>query len=404
MGGELSIVNEVLFEKWVYGGDALARHEGVVVLAPYALPGERARVSAGPIRSGLLRASILDVLEPAAERTPPACPHFTRCGGCHYQHAAYEHQLRLKVEILREVLRRIGKFDGPERIEVIAGEPYHYRNRIQLHIGGRRLGFHAAGSHDVVSVQSCPVASPRLNQAIAGFRERLGHRRFPQFLRSLEIFTNEETVQLNVLDAGPRRIARPFFDWCAEFLPGAAEPFLDYSAAGFAFRVGHKSFFQVNRFLVDRLVEAVLENASGRRALDLYAGVGLFTLPLGPRFEQVTAVESVKGAVADLDCNARRAGVRIDIRCQRAEDFLHALPEPYDWCIADPPRSGLGRAVSQRLVGLRIPRLVLVSCDPSTLARDLSDLIGIYEIESIQLIDLFPQTSHIETITRLRLR
>ena len=392
------------FEKWVYGGDALARHEGVVVLAPYALPGERARISAGPIRSGLLRASVLEVLEPAAERTSPLCPHFALCGGCQYQHAAYDHQLRLKVEILREVLRRIGKFDAPEHIEVIAGEPWHYRNRVQLHIGGRRLGFHAAGSHDVVTVQSCPVASPLLNQAIAGFRERLGHRRFPQFLRSLELFTNEETVQLNVLDSGPQRVARSFFDWCAEFLPGAAEPFLDYPAAGFSFRVGHKSFFQVNRFLIDRLVEAVLENASGRRALDLYAGVGLFTLPLARRFESVTAVESVKGAVADLDCNAGRAGVQIDIRRQKAEDFLHSPRESYELCVADPPRSGLGKSVAQRLAGLRIPRLVLVSCDPATLARDLSGLLAAYEIEGTHLVDLFPQASHIETISRLRLR
>ena len=209
---------------------------------------------------------------------------------------------------------------------------------------------------------------------------------------------------MNVLDSGPRRLARSFFDWCAEFLPGAAEPFLEYAAAGFAFRVGHRSFFQVNRFVIDRLVEAALENSSGRRALDLYAGVGLFSLPLARRFEQVTAVESVKGAAADLHCNAEKAGLQIDIRCRSSEDFLHTLSESYDFCVADPPRSGLGKTVVERLVNLRIPRLTLVSCDPATLARDLAALLAVYEIKGMLLVDLFPQTAHLETITRLGLR
>jgi 23S rRNA (uracil1939-C5)-methyltransferase len=374
------------------------------VLAPYLLPGERALVKARPAKTGLLRGDVINLIEPSPHRVDPGCPYFQRCGGCHYQHASYQAQLYGKVEILRDSLTRIGRVEPPDEIRVIAAQPWRYRNRIQLHFDGDRFGFHAAGSHRLVAIGGCPVASPRLNEAIAALNRMARSRRFPSFLRSLELFTNESEVQLNVLDSGMRRLARGFFQWCAESLPGATEPALDYKAAGETFRVSHKSFFQVNRYLVDSLVDAVCSELTGRRALDLYAGVGLFALPLARRFEQVKAVEASNSAVADLTYNASRAGLRIEVHRAATEAWLAGETAPPNVCIADPPRSGLGSKVVEQLLRLRPERLVVVSCDPATLARDLQGLCAAYSIERMAMADLFPQTSHIETIAHLMLR
>ncbi|MEZ5401423.1 MAG: RsmD family RNA methyltransferase [Bryobacteraceae bacterium] len=332
----------------------------------------------------------------------PACPHFTRCGGCHYQHATPEYQGKQKLEILREVLRRVGKVEAPDGIRYLSGPAWEYRNRIQLHFDGQWMGYHEAGSHTVVGIEHCPVASPRLNESIAALRKMMGERRWPRFLRSMELFTNEEEVQVNVLDSGSKHLSHAFFEWCAESMPGALSAALEYPAAGETFRVSHKSFFQVNRFLVDQLVETAIGRVSGDRALDLYAGVGLFTIPLARRFPETVAVETVASAVTDLEHNAKRAGVTVSAVREGAERYLERVEQAPDLIVADPPRAGLGRGVTASLNRLQPQRLIIVSCDPSTLARDLAELTASgLRIESMTLLDMFPQTAHIETVTQL---
>ena len=198
-------------------------------------------------------------------------------------------------------------------------------------------------------------------------------------------------------------MARRFFEWCAESIPGAGEGALDYSAGGFTYRVGGKSFFQVNRFLAEQLVETAVADASGGEALDLYAGVGLFSLLLARRFGKVTAVESGAGAVADLQYNAERAGLKMEAVRDQTEAFLGRVGARPDFVLADPPRSGLGKAVVQLLVKLQAPHIAIVACDPSTLARDLAGLLSAgYTLERVVLVDLFPQTFHIEAVAHLR--
>ncbi len=249
----------VTVDKWVYGGEGLARVDGRVVLTPFVLPGEKVRIELG---EGV-NARLAEVIEPSPDRVEPPCPLFARCGGCHYQHAPYEFQLARKVEILREQLRRVGKIEYSGEIETISGPPLGYRNRVQVHIlssgrAGRRLGYLARRSHKLVAlIEDCPVASPRLNQALAAMRERLHDARFPRFVRSLELFTNETDVQVNVIDTD-RPLRRDFFDWCESVNT------LDYPTTLGTFRVGPKSFFQVNRFLIERLVEAALEGQRRR--------------------------------------------------------------------------------------------------------------------------------------------
>jgi 23S rRNA (uracil1939-C5)-methyltransferase len=396
----------VQIDKWIYGGEGLARlapqgahqeHAGRVVLVPSVLPGETVRIDVGED----VHARLVEVLAPAVERIAPPCPLFTICGGCHYQHAPYEYQLARKVEILREQLQRVGKIKFEGEIGVISAPALGYRNRAQFHVvnekGEGKIGYLAARSHELVPVDGeCPVSSPRLNQALAEVREKLSDPRFPRFVQALEIFTNETDIQINVIES-ERAVARRFYDWCE------SKQAIDYSTGFGVFRVSSRSFFQVNRFLVEKLVEAALLEEGGESALDLYAGVGLFAIQMARRFRSVTAVETGSSAAHDLEINASRAELAVKVEQARVEDYLERLQSTPDFVLADPPRAGLGKDVVAHLVRLAPPRITIVSCDPATLARDLAGLSG-YRIESLTLVDLFPQTFHLETIARLRRR
>ncbi len=389
MVGETSILNEVRIEKWVYGGDALARVDGRVVLAPFTLPGELVRVDIGED----VHARLVDVIEAAGERVAASCPCFGKCGGCHYQHAPYEFQLARKVEILREQLRRVGKIDYQGEIEVLSGAAFGYRNRAQFHVEGGKIGYRAARSHELVAIEGeCPISSPRVNQVLGMIRDRLQDPKFPKFVHSIEVFTNETDVQVNAIEAD-RPVARSCYDWMG--WGGAVE----YPTELGTFRVSPRSFFQVNRFLIEGLVGKALDGADGNAALDLYAGVGLFALPLAKKFEGVTAVESGSSAARDLEVNAERAGVKVGVEMARVEDYLGKVEKAPEFILADPPRAGLGKIVVGHLNRIGAPRVTIVSCDPATLARDLAGLH--YRIAGMALVDLFPQTFHLETVVRL---
>jgi 23S rRNA (uracil1939-C5)-methyltransferase len=401
--GETLILSdfEITVEKLVYGGEGLGRLDGRAVLAPFVLPGERVRVRGLGEKPGLVRAGLLEVLAAAPERVAAPCEYFERCGGCHYQHAAPETQLALKRGILEDQLRRIGKIAAPAEVGSIAGEPWGYRNRVQLHIAGAELGYREAQSHKLCAIERCPISSPAINAAIATLGEMLRDPRWPRFVRGIELFTNETEMQLNVLETA-QPVARRFFDWCAERIPGLVAGALDYGTGGHSYRVSRGSFFQVNRFLIDRLVETALDGAAGRTALDLYAGVGLFSLALARRFATVTAVEASARAAGDLQFNAERAGFAVGVVQSDAEAWMEQLENAPDFVLLDPPRAGIGRRMVERLAQLRPERVTIVSCDPATLARDLAGLMGAgYRIESLTLVDLFPQTYHLETVARL---
>ena len=373
-------------------------------MAPYLLPGEKAQVEVLRERGGFREARVTDVLERSPERIDAPCPHFGSCGGCHYQMASYEYQLARKVEILREVFARVGHIEAPAEIEVVAAEPWEYRNRTQFHIDRGKVGFLAAGSHKLVPVKDrCPISAPAINAALAKLRDLIHHPRWPRFVSSVELFTNGDRTLLNVLETqGGKRVARGFFEWCGEQIKGAAAGEIDYEVAGANYRVSHGSFFQVNRLLIEKLVECALRQAEGTTALDLYAGVGLFSLPLARRGLQVSAVESSLSATRDLEVNAGRAKVAIAVHRINADQHLEKLDPAPDYVLADPPRNGLGKPVVQHLARLKPPRITVVSCDPATQARDLAGLIAAgYKLDYLTLVDLFPQTYHLETVAHL---
>ncbi len=397
---EQTATSEVQVEKLVYGGDGLARLDGQVVLVPFVLPGERVSVATERVKTGLLRGKPLGIIKAAPERVTARCEYFGNCGGCHYQHADYPFQLEQKREILRETLRRLGGITFEGEIRVLHGDPWFYRNRIQLHFEDGEVGFNQAGSHDLCAIDHCYISSPMLNSVILKLQAASKESEWPQFLRSLEIFTNETAVQLTIVDTA-RPVAARFFEWCASFLPGLASGPIEYVTGAHTYRVSRGSFFQVNRFLIDTLVEEVVGETTGKHAVDLYAGVGLLSLPLSQRFERVDAVERGGPAYRDLELNAGRSGTNIRAIRLSAEEFLHGLTETPDLIAADPPRAGLGNAATAELLRIRSPRLTLVSCDPSTLTRDMKKVSSDYRIERLTLVDLFPHTYHFEVVAHL---
>ena len=388
-------------EKLVHGGEGLGRLDGQVVLVPYVLPGERVSLISERVKSGLLRGSATEVLQASPERVVPRCEYFTACGGCHLQHAAYGLQLEQKRAILRETLQRLGGIRYTADIPVTSGEPWSYRNRVQLHFKDGKCGFHRAASHEIEPIDHCHISSPMVVETIARLAAAAKRAEWPKFLRSLEVFTNESEVQLTVLESN-QPVAARFFEWTKTFLP-VAQSAIEYPAAGYVFRISRGSFFQTNRFLIEALVQEAIGGETGGHAVDLYAGAGLFSLPLARSFERVDAIERGGPAFRDLEWNATRDGAsRLTIRRASAEEFLRELTTPPELIVADPPRSGLGSETVKELLRLRPARLTVVSCDASTLARDLKKLLaGGFQIAGLRLVDLFPQTYHFETIASL---
>ena len=420
---------DVKIEKLVYGGEGLAHHDGATVFVPFVLPAERASVVEVERHKKFVRAHLERVLEASPERTTARCPHFLACGGCHYQHIPYEAQLRFKSEILQETLRRIGRIDWPGKICVHASPAWGYRNRAQwkvrpLRVGGRPgIGYFRAGSSALEPVEECALLSPLLERTLAALREALAKNELPGGLLEIEAFADASDEKLLLTIAFTEFPSRA--DGLAEkfraLLPGLEtlllhEPahekmelfgpgFLIYEAGGARYRVGHLSFFQVNRFLVEELRDEVAgEGPHGLLALDLFAGVGLFSAALARNFERVVAVESNPAAERDLETNAANFH-SVQVHGAEVERFLEMWRETPDLVVLDPPRAGVARGALARLSSLAPRRIVYLSCDPSTLARDLALLLARdYAIEEVHLFDLFPQTYHIESLVRLSRR
>ena len=396
-------------DKLVYGGDGLARHEDGAVFVPFVLPGETVDAELSTKSAGVRRGVDTEWISRSDQRTDPPCPVFGKCGGCHYQHMPHDLECSFKVEILRETLSRIGGIGWDADIPTVRSEPLGYRNRTQIHFArqGRtsQAGFLAARSHRLVATHNCDINSPKLNALYRAVERMAADRRFPSSLKTIEFFTNEDQVQVNLpRRAGP--LPKRFWAKSASAL-GVDEPGrpLDYRCGEEVFQVSGRSFFQVNRFLAHRLAALAIGTAEGRLAIDLYAGVGLFALPLARRFREVVAVDSAPSAMRDLRFNARRAGCSVRAVHLDVDVFLDGFSGQPDLIVADPPRTGLGAPVVRQIVRLAPPRLHLVSCDPATLARDLKLLLAAgFALLELQIVDLFPQTYHIETVAILERR
>ena len=410
-------------EKAVYGGDGLARIPGgKTVFVPGTLPGELVEATIASDQRSFANGELDAILEPSAERVVPGCEYVPRCGGCQYQHAGATFQLRMKLDILQETLAR-AHLPVPGEIASVTGPPWGYRNRIRLHVVGVALGYRRRGSHNLLPVTRCPIAAPLLEQAVAGVERLAKEAGLASLCEEVEFFTSGEQDQL-LVSLWPGRRQRPdersleaFAEQLRVQVPaltgvglfsahnGAVAHWgqhsLTYTVSGHPYQVSLGSFFQVNRFLLPQLLQLAVGNRSGRLAWDLYSGVGLFARALN--FETVTAVESEEFS-ADLKKNLER-GRRHVVRSSTLEFLRSQRPgqtKP-ELILVDPPRAGLGKEICTHLSRIAAQEIVYISCDPATLARDLQSLLQSgYSVQEMTLVDLFPQTFHMETVTSLK--
>ena len=433
----------------IYGGDGLARlpaderGRGKAVFVPLVLADEKIEATITEAKPGFARARVSEVLEPSAHRVAPGCPYFGSCGGCHYQHVSYEHQLEIKKEILRETLRRTAKLDLSVDIQVHRSKPWNYRNRSRLKVQTKpefKAGYFKMSSHELLAVEQCPISSPLINRGIGALWESGRAGKVRVGMDEVEFFANAEDTQLLIeVSASQESRHAAMRAWAEGFCASMTEiagvvifreisnryqteperlltigsDHLMYRTAHAIYRVSAGSFFQTNRFLADELVRIVTEGQSGETALDLYAGVGLFSTALCD-MRHIVCVESSQTSTGDLSYNLPSSAESVRATTEQylsgramtrrtgkgAVSPYHAVRP--DLAVVDPPRSGLGERVARGLVTLGAPRVVYVSCDPVTLARDLVVLLaGGYRIKQVHLIDLFPQTFHLETVVHL---
>ena len=427
---------QLSIEKLVYGGDGLAHAEGNTVFVPFVLPGEQVRASVRTRKKKLIHANLVAIEKTASARITPECPHFQICGGCHYQHIEITEQVRLKKEILRETLSRLGGVQWAGAIQEHTAAPYHYRNRAQWAFRDavpRAFGYFLPESGHILPVDVCPVLSPRLAEAFGQLQDLARANSLPPGILEIEAFADgaDEKIALNVaferFPKPAKALAHDFkaavpalesvlmLDQSNNRLELDGPGYLTHKAGGFTFRVNHLSFFQVNRLLAEDLLQTIVGGPKGGYALDLYAGVGFFTLPLTKSFSKVVSVDANLSAIRDLRQNAESAGRPVISENVHTEEFLQKNQEQPDFVVLDPPRAGLGVETAARLANLGAQELAYLSCDPATLSRDLAVLTGSkqpgkteisvnhrYQIVDVHLFDLFPQTFHIETLVRLR--
>jgi 23S rRNA (uracil1939-C5)-methyltransferase len=428
-------------EKAVYGGAGLAHltegeGAGRAVFVPFTLPGELVEAHLLEQKDSFEEASLVQVLTASEDRVQPACAHFGQCGGCQYQHVTYPAQVQMKSAILRETLERAGLTALPA-IQTHIGEPWAYRNRTRLRLaeveGAPRVGYNRRGSNEFLAIQECPISAPLLWRAAEALlqiaAENSTAARWIRGAVEVEFFTtgDEKKLQMTVFvrkeqaglsalcermqelvpellgayssllsSPGPQRRAkspRQLETWDAEGLI--------YRAAGEDYWVGRGGFFQVNRFLVDELVQIVTAGRQGAIAWDLYAGVGLFSRALAKAFQQVVAVEAASNGLSMSFSGPGRRGVE-----STTVEFLRSAVvqrERPQLIVMDPPRAGVGVEVCALLTRVSAPEIVYISCDPVTLARDLKSLVEAgYNLVELHMVDMFPQTFHLETVVVLR--
>lgn len=401
-------MTEITLSGLAYGGNAFGRDaDGKMIFVPFALPGERVKVEIVEAHQRWARGQLVEVVEASTVRIEPRCRHFADCGGCHYQHMPYTAQVQAKTEIVRSQLERIGGFEDPPVGGIVPSPaPWNTRNHLQFNLTPEgHLGFMAAGSHRIVPIEECHLPEqvlsdlwPRLNvESISGL-DRIGFRSGIMGACMI-MLEGKGAPEMEVIIDLPASVV-----WLAPggLLVLAGERSLDFIISDRTFVVSAGSFFQVHTALAEELVQLVIRELSvqpGETIFDLYAGVGLFSAFLAHEGVRIVAVEESSRACSDFEKNLEEFD---DIELYEApvEIALPAIRSRPDAVIIDPPRAGLSRKALQYLIDLTPPRLVYVSCDPATLARDSRRLTDAgYQFVRCTPIDLFPQTFHIETVS-----
>lgn len=394
-GPDAGPIVQLTIDRLAPTGEGVGRDDsGRVVFVPFTAPGDRARVRITESRPRFARGAVESIEQPSPDRADPACEVFGTCGGCAWQHVRYEAQVAAKAGIIADALRRIGHLEVPPVEVVPCPVAYGYRIRTRVRVERGRVGYRQRRSHAHCPTRRCPILVPALERTLPELPARARGRSGDWWLAA----SSDGTV--HAVPAGPipaaRRRGRP--------RPTPARVTL--SVGGDVVECGVGGFHQANGPLFETVAAAVVDAAGrGDAAIELFAGAGYLTLGLARRFHRVWAVEGSPAAAADLRRNAERAGARgIEVLAGSVERRLGEPPladagTAADVVVIDPPRAGLPGGAVDRLTALGAPRLVYLSCDPATLARDAAALVAEgYALESVRGFDLFPQTPHVEAL------
>lgn len=382
-------VLDLSIERIVPRGLGIGFGEKLTVFVPLSVAGDKLRVRIKTIKKRIAFADIVEILEPSKDRIVPPCQYYGTCGGCDFQQMNYAAQLAAKSAIIRDCLHRIGRVEYDGEISVVGCEhEFGYRSRARWHVDRieKAIGYYKRDSHDVVDVATCKVLVPELDQQMQELRSVIADGWNDQFEIDAAVGANGATSVYS------------------DNLPVVANE-LTYVLDGIEFALSSRSFFQGNQTMIGELVGFACGDLSGETAIDLYCGVGLFTLPLAKKFTKIYGVEEDGEAVRYAKQNKARAGLaNVEFKRERVRDALamKGIPQA-DLILLDPPRSGAEDGVINAIARLRPKQIVYVSCEPSILARDLRELLDAgYKMDDIRAFDLFPQTHHVETVVRLK--
>lgn len=401
-------------ERAAYGGITIGRSGGKVVMITGAIPGETVEVRIDLEKKDYSTATVVRVVEPSPDRVVPECHCFGSCGGCHLQHIEYARQVTLKQEVLADCLRRMAGL-GPNFQPPLTSPPWGYRRRAQFKVSRGKAGLYRGKTRDVIDMDSCPVMAPEVNAMLARARGLIKGLD----VRELHISCGEGPVALVRVGEG----SKSGWDRLADSMLGCGfagvfvetgrkkalkygRGFTTFGLGGLSYTVSPMSFFQSNWGVNRDLVRAVVDGLGpldGKTVLDLYSGAGNFSLPISLKAGRVTAVEENPYAVEDGRRNAELNGINNCSFVRSGVDSLRASGA-VDVLVIDPPRTGLTKKAADIILSAAPERIVYVSCNPASFARDLKKLSELYDVESVRLVDFFPQTYHIESFAFLRPR
>ncbi|HPX56997.1 MAG TPA: class I SAM-dependent RNA methyltransferase [Syntrophales bacterium] len=388
-------ISEIRIEDVAFGGDGIGRLDDMAVFVPYTVDGDVVRVETTEVRKRYARGVLKEILMPSPYRERPCCADYTFCGGCRYQHITYEHQLVLKEKQVMDTFQRIGKFSDPPLLPVLAS-PHccHYRIKADFHVSFRRgrrpvMGFMSGASNRVVEIKRCEIVDERINRLYGELRGALKSGKCP---------CTGDRITLWAIGGHEKD------------LDPAAAPFISRMVKDKLMTVPHDGFFQANQYLIEEMVDRVVAAAGlagGEIVIDGFCGSGLFSLFLAPLAGTLHGIEGNGRAIRAAGENLERHGCRNVSLFQGdvgevLEKIFSGTPNTVDVLVIDPPRTGCGEKLLEQIIRLQPRRIVYVSCNPATQARDIRLLCdGGFRLESLQPLDMFPQTAHIEVIALL---
>jgi 23S rRNA (uracil1939-C5)-methyltransferase len=422
------IREELIIATIVAGGDGLARHaDGYVVFVPRTIPGEKVEVEYSDVHKQWRRGRVVRLIESSPNRRESPCPHYNRCGGCQLQHIHYDDQLPLKAAVVADSLRRIGKLEVEPPSVVASPREFGYRNRISLVLrpdsGGFALGYHAFDDPSViVDIERCPLAEEPINAVMGGLRQAWIHafEHMPSGRELRLTFRANTSGEVGLAVEGARDPGDPerlleavdglesvwLMNRRGEIVHYAGAQTMDEEWGDYVLPLAGTAFLQVNREVasfIDAYVLRQCGDMGGKRIIDAYCGFGLRAFDLARRGARVTGIDQDRHAIHSAKQFASASGPAARFVRGTVERAL-SKQLPADVVILNPPRRGLGAPVTEVLSRSRAGRIIYISCDPATLARDIKALASVYQLEAARAFDLFPQTAHVETVACLARR